>query len=276
MKTPSPTTARPATRAGTVTRWLASGLAALLVAGGSLMSAGPALAEDATPSPAPLVAEAPLAPADSSAEGDAAGSGAPEASPAPEATETAPVAETPAAPAEPAAPSPAAKAADASAAAPLAAAAPQLTISPASDVDPAVQHVFTVTGTGFVGEGAKNGAYLLIGEAGIWAGEGPLVSEGWLAQSWVMPREIVDGAFTKSITIAAGTFDPARSYTVASSAAHELSATDRSLDAFAPITVKQPVVPVVSVSKTTGLDAAGEVVTVSGTGFSPVSPSTDV
>ncbi|UOE27511.1 HtaA domain-containing protein [Agromyces soli] len=280
MKTPSPTTARPATRAGTVTRWLASGLAALLVAGGSLMSAGPALAEDASPSPAPLVAEAPLAPADSSDEGDVAGSGSPEASPASEAPaaepaptpETAPVAETPAAPAEPATPSPAAKAADAPAPAPLVAAAPQLTISPATNVDPAVQNVFTVTGSGFVGEGAKNGAYLLIGETGIWAGEGPLVSEGWLAQSWVMPREIVDGAFTKSITIAAGKFDPAKTYTVASSAAHELSATDRSLDAFAPITVKQPVV---SVSKTTGLDAAGEVVTVSGTGFSPVSPSTD-
>ncbi|GLU88566.1 hypothetical protein Agsp01_08210 [Agromyces sp. NBRC 114283] len=255
-----------------MTRWLASGLAALLVAGGSLMSTGPALAEEATPSPAPLVAEAPAAPADSSTEGDAAGSGSPEASPAPDApaTEAAPEAET-----APLAETPAAPAADAPAAAPLAAAAPQLTISPANDVDPAVQQVFTVTGTGFVGEGAKNGAYLLIGETGIWAGEGPLVSEGWLAQSWVMPREIVDGTFTKSITIAAGTFDPAKSYTVASSAAHELSATDRSLDAFAPITVKQPVVPTVSVSKTTGLDAAGEVVTVTGTGFSPVSPSTD-
>ncbi|MCM3657307.1 HtaA domain-containing protein [Agromyces mediolanus] len=287
MKTPSPTTARSATRAGTVTRWLASGLAALLVAGGSLMSAGPALAEESTPSAAPLVAEAPLAPEDSSSEADVPGteSASPEASAAPEtpetpeapeasAAETAPAAE-PTAPAEPA-PAPAAPSTEpVDAPAPLAAPAPQLTISPATNIDPAVQNVFTVTGTGFVGQGAKNGAYLLIGETGIWAGEGPLVSDGWLAQSWVMPREIVDGAFTKSITIPAGKFDPAKTYTVASSAAHELSVSDRSLDAFAPITVKQPVVPAVSVSKTSGLDAAGEVVTVSGTGFSPVSPSTD-
>ncbi|MFK4731617.1 HtaA domain-containing protein [Agromyces mediolanus] len=282
MKTPSPTTARPATRARTANRWLASALAALLVAGGSLISAGPALADEAT-TPAPLVAEAQLAPAaDGSGEGTGDAGGAPaEASAAPEAPASdapaeAPAAETPAAetPAvEPAAP--AAKAPAAKAAAPLAAAAPQLSISPATNVDPAVQNVFTVSGTGFVGEGAKNGAYLLIGETGIWAGEGPLVSDGWLAQSWVMPREFNDGAFSKTITIPAGKFDPAKTYTVASSAAHELSATDRSLDAFAPITVKQPVVPVVSVSKSSGLDAAGEVVTVSGTGFVPVSPSTD-
>ncbi|KQZ09436.1 hypothetical protein ASD23_14450 [Agromyces sp. Root1464] len=90
---------------------------------------------------------------------------------------------------------------------------------------------------------------------------------------------IVDGAFTTTVKVAAGSFDPARSYVAATSAAHGLSVTDRSLDAFSPITIAQPepepVVPTVTVSKTAGLDAAGEKVVVKGTGFVPNAPATN-
>nr|WP_236778822.1 HtaA domain-containing protein [Agromyces seonyuensis] len=40
------------------------------------------------------------------------------------------------------------------------------------------------------------------------------------------------------MTVKAGSFDPSKTYQVATSAAHGLSITDRSLDAFAPITIK--------------------------------------
>ncbi|MGH3705921.1 MAG: hypothetical protein ACRDT9_14900, partial [Agromyces sp.] len=69
--------------------------------------------------------------------------------------------------------------------APAAVAAPSLTVTPAADVDPAVEHTFTVSGTGYVGDRARDGAYVLLGDASIWSGGGPLVAEGWIAQGWV-------------------------------------------------------------------------------------------
>ncbi|WP_165877465.1 HtaA domain-containing protein [Agromyces fucosus] len=156
---------------------------------------------------------------------------------------------------------------------------PVLTVSPSTEVDPAAENTFTVSGTGYVGAGAANGAYVLLGDASIWSGGGPLVASGWLGLAWVPAGSIVDGAFTTTVKVAAGSFDPARSYVAATSAAHGLSVTDRSLDAFSPITIAQPepepVVPTVSVSKTSGLDAAGEKVVVKGTGFVPNAPATN-
>ena len=156
---------------------------------------------------------------------------------------------------------------------------PVLTVSPSTEVDPAVENTFTVSGTGYVGAGAANGAYVLLGDASIWSGGGPLVASGWLALGWVPSGSIVDGAFTTTLKVPAGQFDPAKSYVAATSAAHGLSVTDRSLDAFSPITIAQsepePVVPSVSVSKTSGLDAAGEKVVVKGTGFVPNAPATN-
>lgn len=119
---------------------------------------------------------------------------------------------------------------------------PAITVTPAGDLDPAVEHVLTVTGTGYVGAGAANGAYVLLGETSVWSGDGPLPSAGWITQGWVRSTQITDGGFTTTLTVPAGTLDPAKSYQVATSAAHGLAFTDRSLDAFAAVTVQAPVV----------------------------------
>ncbi|KQM80848.1 hypothetical protein ASE68_17605 [Agromyces sp. Leaf222] len=96
--------------------------------------------------------------------------------------------------------------------------APVLTVTPATEVDPAVENTFTVSGIGYVGTGAANGAYVLLGSQSIWQGGGPLVSTGWLAQAWVPAAQIVNGAFTTTIKIPAAKFDPTVAYQVASSA----------------------------------------------------------
>ncbi|GAA2823709.1 HtaA domain-containing protein [Leucobacter komagatae] len=120
---------------------------------------------------------------------------------------------------------------------------PTITVSPAENLDPAVEQTLTVAGTGFVGDAAttKNGVYVLFGEKSVWSGGGPLVSNGWITQGWVQARNIVDGAFTTTVKVPANTLDPAKEYHVATSAAHELSGTVRALDAFASVTVQQPV-----------------------------------
>ncbi len=157
---------------------------------------------------------------------------------------------------------------------------PKVTVTPSADVDPAVENTFTVSGTGFVGAGAKNGAYVLLGDASIWKGEGPLLAEGWLQQAYV--RSIVDGAFTTTITVPAGSFDATKEYVVATSAAHGLSVTDRTLDTFTPVTLKgeeppapvfEPAVEVFAADGVTPLKSTvvrpGDVVVVKGSGFDP-------
>ncbi|MFF2620510.1 HtaA domain-containing protein [Oerskovia jenensis] len=129
---------------------------------------------------------------------------------------------------------------------------PTVTVTPNADVDPSVANTFTVTGTGFVGAGAKNGAYVLVGDASIWKGEGPLVASGWLQLAHV--ATIVDGTFTKTLTVPAGSFDPTKEYVVATSAAHGLSMTDRTLDTFSSIAIEQATP--VAVATTTTLSAA--------------------
>ncbi|MFF2372478.1 HtaA domain-containing protein [Agromyces sp. NPDC058110] len=148
---------------------------------------------------------------------------------------------------------------------------PKLTVTPSTNVDSTVSNTFTVSGTGYVGAGAANGAYVLIGEEGVWNGSGPLPSAGWLVQGWVMPQRIADGSFTTTLTVPAGKFDPAKRYVVASSAAHGLSVTDRTLDAFASITVA-PLAPVIepelAVTPSTNVDSTvSNTFTVSGTGY---------
>ncbi|MBD7982368.1 HtaA domain-containing protein [Oerskovia merdavium] len=148
---------------------------------------------------------------------------------------------------------------------------PKVTVTPSADLDPAVENTFTISGTGFVGAGAQYGAYVLLGDASIWSGEGPLVASGWLGLKWVSPAQVVDGKFTTTIKVPAGTFDASKEYVVATSAAHGLSVTDRTLDTFTPLTFK-PVVPVadpkVTVTPSADLDPAVEnVFTISGTGF---------
>ncbi|MBL3681097.1 Ig-like domain-containing protein, partial [Leucobacter aridicollis] len=139
---------------------------------------------------------------------------------------------------------------------------PTITVSPSENLDPAVEQTLTVTGAGFVGDAAttKNGVYVLFGEKNIWAGGGPLVADGWIAQGWVQARNIVDGAFTTTLKVPANTLDPAKEYHVATSAAHELSGTVRALDSFAPVTVQQPAP--VAVATATSLSVSAQSVTV--------------
>ncbi|GAA3224479.1 HtaA domain-containing protein [Oerskovia jenensis] len=159
---------------------------------------------------------------------------------------------------------------------------PEITVTPSKDVDPAVENTFTISGTGFVGAGAKYGAYVLLGDASIWKGNGPLVANGWLNLKFVRAEQFTNGAFSTTITVPAGTFVEGTDYVVATSAAHELSVTDRTLDTFTPIALKgeEPVTPVfeptVEVFAADGktslgntLVRAGDKVVVKGSGFDP-------
>lgn len=159
---------------------------------------------------------------------------------------------------------------------------PKVTVTPNKDVDPAVENTFTISGTGFVGAGAKYGAYVLLGEASIWSGGSALPGAGWLKQAFVPSALVKDGAFTTTITVPAGTLDASKSYQVATSAAHGLSVTDRSLDTFTPITLQgeepttpvfEPKVEVFAADGKTPLGNAlvrpGDEIVVKGTGFDP-------
>lgn len=118
---------------------------------------------------------------------------------------------------------------------------PSISVTPSEQLDPSVANELTVTGTGFVGAGAAVGAYVLFGDKNIWSGNGPLVGDGWLAQVHVSKDAMVNGSFTTTIVVPAGSLDPAKQYHVATSAAHWLSVSDRTLDTFFPVTVAQPV-----------------------------------
>ena len=123
---------------------------------------------------------------------------------------------------------------------------PTLTVAPDADLDPAVENILTVSGEGYEGAGAVNGVYVLFGETAVWSGETPLPSDGWITQGWVMPAQIVDGAFTTTVTVPAGSLETGVDYQVATSAAHGLSQTDRSMDAFAAVTVAEPTEPYIA------------------------------
>lgn len=117
---------------------------------------------------------------------------------------------------------------------------PELTVTPSEDLDPSEEHVLNITGTGYVGEGAANGAYVLFGEKSVWSGNGPLPTDGWVSLTWVPAAQFTDGEFSTTLTVPANELDPALEYHVATSAAHGLALTDRSLDAFHDVTVAQP------------------------------------
>ncbi|MDR6866633.1 hypothetical protein J2Y69_001226 [Microbacterium resistens] len=152
---------------------------------------------------------------------------------------------------------------------------PAITVTPAEKLDPGVDNVITIAGTGFTGPGAANGAYVLFGETSVWNGGGPLPADGWVAQGWVMPKDIAAGSFQTTLTIPAGSLVPGKTYHVATSAAHGLSQTDRSLDSFAAVTVAEqtgPATPAIRLSSDSL--RAGEALTVTGTGFPAGSQAT--
>lgn len=156
---------------------------------------------------------------------------------------------------------------------PVPVAQPKVTVTPTADLDPSVTNVLTVSATGFFGPSAANGAYVLFGEKSTWNGQGALPSTGWIAQGHVASEKnggVKDGAFTFELVVPAGKLDPAKEYVVVTSAAHELSIFDRSLDTFTAVTVAQPVKPTIGLS--VGEVRAGEALTVSGYGFTAGDP----
>ena len=149
---------------------------------------------------------------------------------------------------------------------------PEVTVTPASDLDPNVDNVLTVSGTGFTGPGAANGVYVLFGKSSLWAGQSAPSAEGWIAQAWI--PTIPGGAFTTTLTIPAGSLEPGTSYQVATSAAHALSLTDRSLDTFTPVTVATPASTTPAVFLSLSTVAQGGSLTVRGSGFAAGLPVT--
>lgn len=146
---------------------------------------------------------------------------------------------------------------------------PRITVTPSADLDPSTEHTLTVSGSGYLGDSAINGVYVLLGRQDVWSGGGALPSEGWVQTAWVPARSISGGSFTTSLTVPAGSLDTTKRYHVATSAAHALSITDRSLDAFAEVTVARASEPSVrSVVFTAGSSVAqGGLLEVGGSGF---------
>ncbi|WP_123738712.1 HtaA domain-containing protein [Salana multivorans] len=150
---------------------------------------------------------------------------------------------------------------------------PRVTVTPRT-LDVTVENVVTVSGTGFTGPGAANGAYVVLGETSLWSGNGPLPGAGWDVLAWVMPTQITDGAFSVTLTVPAGKLDPTKAYQVATSAAHALSATNRSLDTFTSLVVHGTPVETPDLALAITQDGApvtsvvqGSTVSITGTGF---------
>lgn len=163
--------------------------------------------------------------------------------------------------------------------------APAVTVVPNTDADPAGQD-FTVSGTGFNPAGV-----------GIYVAFGPspdILGETWFTDAAQFQRAVwVHAGATPSAgqqpMTAEGTFSFDMSGVVAqysgggnewdcnvvqcgflTMAAH--GSTDRSQDTFTPVTFAEPAVvwePKIELSKSTDINPAGEVITVTGSGFDP-------
>ncbi|MFF3601915.1 hypothetical protein ACFYYK_41320, partial [Kitasatospora indigofera] len=152
---------------------------------------------------------------------------------------------------------------------------PVVTVSEAPRAGGAV----TVRGTGFAA--TKPGIYVGLGTAGLpgfyMGGSGLVTSEitfvapgnvlGSGAQGKTAPMN-ADGSFEFSVTVPA--FSEAKpSYAIYTSKAHGQGMSDTSQDSSTVIAYAPIPAPTVTVSKTSGLDAQGDTVIVTGTGFLP-------
>ena len=268
------------------TRGLLAGLtAAALAIGGVATSGAPALADELAPTPTvveqPLTQSAEAAsgqPADA-AEGEAASPGTQTPAPAGE-NETPPDAAASAvapSPASTAAPAPAPVAPLTAAAAP-AIATPTVTVTDAPNAGGQV----TITGSGFAA--TSTGIYVGLGPVGLpgfYLGASKLVSTTWVAvgqtaggsgMGATAPLD-ADGTFTLTLDVPAPSVT-APAYAIYTSKAHGQGMSDSSQNTTTAIAYTPAPVPTVTVSKATGLDPAGDTVTVTGSGFLPHPPAT--
>ncbi|MDH6679997.1 hypothetical protein M2284_004222 [Rhodococcus sp. LBL1] len=126
----------------------------------------------------------------------------------------------------------------------------------------------TITGTGF-GRGGQ-GIYVGLAQADKYS---PSSSSAFNSSAWIKAAQIVDGGFTTTLKATAikgdaNCFENACSiYTLAD----HYSLSDRTQDTQTPVTFVPPVVvptgPAVTASKTQNIAAAGEDITITGTGF---------
>lgn len=118
-------------------------------------------------------------------------------------------------------------------------ASPRLAVTP-STIDPSAATTVTIRGTGYTGAGAANGVYVNIGSSSVWQPGRTPSQGGWTVSGWVPPGALSGGAFSTTLRVPAGALTPGGSYGVATFAAHALALTNRSLDAWAPLTLGAP------------------------------------
>ncbi len=111
-----------------------------------------------------------------------------------------------------------------------------LSVSP-STVNPTVSNSLTVSGRGYTGAGAANGVYVVVGSSSTWQPGSVPGSSGWIVSAWVPAPALSGGAFTTTLTIPANAMSLGGDYGVGTFAAHGLSVTNRTLDAWAPLTL---------------------------------------
>lgn len=104
---------------------------------------------------------------------------------------------------------------------------PKITITSSPITDPAAANTMTFAGEGFYnltgsgGDAYASGVYVVVNEVGDWNENVPLPGAN-LAQIWINAASLgrVNGAFTGSITIAAGVLQSGTQYALAAAAAH--------------------------------------------------------
>ena len=123
-----------------------------------------------------------------------------------------------------------------------------LTSTPADNLDPAVAQNLTVTGSGYTGGAADNGVYVFVYDTSKWTPgtlpENVMNFIGSLpAKQQVQKAQVVNGAFSTTLSIPAGTLESGKTYAVGTMAAHRLALTDRRLDKSTPLTLDTSTAP---------------------------------
>ncbi|SDY82244.1 immunoglobulin domain-containing family protein [Herbiconiux ginsengi] len=152
-------------------------------------------------------------------------------------------------------------------------------VTPGENLDPAVDNTlrFALGKLPALPQGASGLFHIGVVEKSVWQpGDDPIDYSSFVPLA-VGNYSAGDLSFaTGEIVVPAGSLDPAKEYGVAMMfEPRRGSDALPQFDLYVPITVAQPAVPTVTVSKTSGLDPNGETITVTGSGFLPHAPDTD-